>query len=445
MNQRPGHSFARHGCADPAPAAQNQRAFLFLQGPASPLFQWIATELERYGHHVWRINICTGDRLFWRRKGAANYRGRLDDWPAYLAQFIDRHKITEIILLGEERPHHRLAAGLAKAQGLPVYAVEKGYLRPDWISIEYSGSGCNSHFPVDMRQILDAAAGLEDPDFTLIHQQSFLAEAGYDLAYNLANVFLGFLYPHYRWHALSHPLAEYGGWIRRFLRQKERRRQTEKALHHLQQHQGKYFIYPLQLQTDYQLRVHSPFGSQMQAIDMVLASFAFHSAPTTWLVIKTHPLDNGLIDWSGYIAKTAQRLGINQRVHIVHNADLGMLLENCRGAVMINSTSGIKAIAKNRPVKVLGTAIYDLPGLTHQGTLDQFWSNPEPVCPQLKQAFLRLIASALHERGNFYSRAGALAGATAIARRIHLSRVNQPGAFVNPPPRPRPVKSESPE
>lgn len=431
-----GASPSRHDAA-----AGEARSFLFLQGPSSPLFQWIADELERRGHGVHRINVCAGDRVFWRRKGAANYRGTLDDWPGYLAAFLAGHGITEIILLGEERPHHRAAVALAAENGLPVYAIEMGYLRPDWISIEHGGSGCNSHFPNNPQHILKEADGLEDPEFTVLYRQSFAVEAAMDLAYNLPNVFFGFLHPHYRSHALDHPLAEYAGWARRLLRGRARRRQSEQAMELLAQRDGDYFVYPLQLQTDYQIRVHSPFRSQEEAIDLVLASFASHAAPTDHLIVKTHPLDPDLRDWPAHVHAGARKFDVVGRVHVVHTADLGELFASSRGAVMINSSAGIQAIIAGKPVKVLGSAIYDMAGLSHQGSLDDFWTNPDPVQPDLRSAFLRLIAVALHERGNFYSRAGARAGAEAIAKRIHDGRVNQPGGYVPSPPRPRPAKS----
>ena len=106
----------------------------------------------------------------------------------------------------------------AKARGIPVYAVEMGYLRPDWIRLERSGSGYNSHFPSDPETIVEAASGLPEPDFKARYKQKFAAEAAYDLLFNLPNVFLWFFFPHYRWHAIFHPLAEYAGWIGRFLK-----------------------------------------------------------------------------------------------------------------------------------------------------------------------------------------------------------------------------------
>jgi capsule polysaccharide modification protein KpsS len=39
------------------------------------------------------------------------------------------------------------------------------------------------------------------------------------------------------------------------------------------------------------------------------------------------------------------------------------------------------------PTKCLGEAIYDIPGLTHQGTLAQFWQNPGTVDRELYARF----------------------------------------------------------
>ena len=41
--------------------------------------------------------------------------------------------------------------------------------------------------------------------------------------------------------------------------------------------------------------------------------------------------------------------------------------------VTINSTAGISALIHNKPLKVMGNALYDIKGLTYQGHLHQFW------------------------------------------------------------------------
>lgn len=413
----------------------SERVFLFLQGPSSPLFARIADCLEARGAGCLRINICAGDRVFWRRKGSQNYRGRFEDWPAWLATFLSRNGVTDIILLGEERPYHAVARALAKERDIGVYVVEMGYLRPDWITLERGGMSSNSHFPNDPAAILAAAAGLPEPDWERKYAHSFLAEAAYDLAYNLPNVFLPFLHPHYQRHAIAHPLAEYAGWLRRLIGAGGRRRKAQAQVAALCAGGEPFFLMPLQLQTDYQIRAHSPFARQEEAIAMVLRSFAEHASPNCRLVFKIHPLDNGLIDWAGVVAGEATRANVGGRTAVIDGGDLDRLIEGAQGVVTINSTVGLHALRRLKPTTCLGTALFDIEGLCDQRPLDLFWSAPTEPDPRLCQAFFRLLATAIHVRGTFYAKAGIDAAAEAIAERLARRTVNEPGAFIDPPPR----------
>lgn len=420
---------------DIAGTTMARRTFLFLQGPSSPLFANIANHLEELGHRCLRVNLCVGDWMFWRRGGAVNYRGNLGGWPAFVGAFMDAEGVSGLILLGEERPHHIAAVAAAKARGIPVYAVEMGYLRPDWVRIERGGSGYNSHFPADPAAILKAATGLPEPDFKQRYTQTFLADAAYDLLFNLPNVFLWFFYPHYRWHAIYHPLAEYAGWIGRLVKGPFCKQHRQRILKKTLDQEDPYYILPLQLETDYQLRAYSNFGSQRDAIEMVISSFAANAAAGTRLLIKVHPLDNGLINWARDIRKRARRHGVADRVHFIDGGNLSRMVMRSAGVVTINSTAGIVGLQRGRPVKTLGIAIYDIPGLTEQLPLDRFWQEAAAPDPALVDAFLRLIAATLHVRGNFYSWAGSNDGAMSIARRLHEGTVNEPGGFVAVPPR----------
>jgi capsular polysaccharide export protein len=421
---------------DPAPP----RTFLFLQGPASPVFAKVAGHLEALGHCCLRINLNLGDQIFWRRRGAHNYRGSSARWPAYVEAFIRRHAVTDLVLLGEERPYHRIATAAARKAGIRVFVVEMGYLRPDWLTLERGGMSSNSHFPVDPAQILRAATGLPEPDWQRRYRQSFLAEAAYDLIYNLPNVFFCFLFPGYRRHGIFHPLAEYAGWIRRLAAGKGEQRRADALIRSLSAKNAPYFVYPLQLETDYQLRAHSPFSSQREAIDGILASFARHAPAGTSLAIKVHPLDNSLIPWRRIASDKAASLGVGDRVLYLDGGNLDSLTEHSCGMVTVNSTAGLHALKQGKPVKVLGTAVFDIAGLTDQQPLDAFWTAPEAPDQVLSGAMFRLMAASIQVRGNFYSRAGTDAGAKAIAERLHRNDVNEPGAFVDPPPRQKPVK-----
>jgi capsular polysaccharide export protein len=419
---------------------RSPRVFLFLQGPSSPLFVEIARILEMAGSRCIRINLNAGDWLSWRWHNASHYRGNFAGWRAYIRQRIAAENVTEMILHGEERPYHKVAIEEAQRAGVHVNVVEMGYLRPDWVTLERDGLSSNSHFPADPAYILDAASNLPEPDWARRYSQTFLAEALYDLAYYLPTVFLWFLYPGYQRHGLYHPLLEYAGWLRRLPANGRRAREVDGVITDLIASAKPFFVYPLQLQTDFQLRAHSPFRQQQDAIRLILRSFAESAAPETHLVLKLHPLDSGIVDWRSYVDRVSASYGLSPRIHFIDGGNLDQLIAAAKGLVTVNSTAALSALQAGRPVKALGAAIYDIDGLSDGEELNQFWRDPKPPSPELRDAFFRLLAAAIQVRGNFCSGEGARAAAAHIAERLLSQTVNLPGAYVDPPPRQRPAK-----
>lgn len=407
------------------------RNFLFLQGGSSPLFRKTGARLTRLGHTVHRINLCAGDWVFW--PSGDNYRGRPADWPHFFETVVAQSGITDVVLLGEERPLHKAAVQICRRVGIEVFVVEMGYLRPDWLTLERGGMSTNSHFPNDPRQIMAAAAALPDPDFRPQFSQRFWVKALCDSAYALANIVFPFLYPHYRTHAINPPLAEFCGCLRKLAMSGRTRKQSARTMKMLLGEQ--FFLFPLQLETDYQVRAHSPFASQVQALEIVAGTFAGSADPGHLLVVKVHPLDNGLIDWARHCRRLAARFDLEDRLHILADGDLGQLLAQAKGVVTINSTVGIHALRAERPVKVLGTALYDVTGVTERKALSEFFRRPAPPERELRDALLRLMAATIQLRGNFHSRRGSDAAADTMAQRLHLRLVNQPGAFLPIAPR----------
>lgn len=417
-----------------------ERAFLFLQGPSSSLFAKIAEHLTRAGRACYRINLNVGDQIFWRRGGASNYRGSIEKWGSYIRSFMDDRNVGTIILLGEERPYHKEAVRAAKERGVEVVVIEMGYLRPDWVTVELDGMSSNSRFPNDPYVILKAGEGLPEPDWTRRYSQTFLSEALSDLAYYLPSVFLGFLYPRYRFHGLFHPLAEYGGWVGRLATARYRDRKARLMTEELQDFGSPWFVYPLQLETDYQLRAHSQYDSQRRAITHVISSFASAADGSARLAIKVHPLDNGLISWRRVIKTAAEKFGVAERVLYFDGGNFNALMKGCSGVVTVNSTAALSALSQSIPTKTLGTALFDIAGLTEQRPLEEFWRSPTFPEPELRAAFFRLVAASIQERGNFYSGQGVAAAAWGIAKRIRSNTVNVPGGDAGCIPRSRPIK-----
>jgi capsular polysaccharide export protein len=381
------------------------RSFLFLQGPQSYFFERVARALIARGHRVQRINLNLGDRLFWRLP-ARDFRGRFEDWPHFVAALLEERGITDLLLLGDRRPYHIAAAEAARAHGMRVFATDLGHLRPGWLTLSEIGVD----FPRDPDAIRTLAAEFPEPDLAPLTDPPFHLLAFRDIAYHVASVLGRPLYPYYRHHGLYHPFREYAGWVKNAPRRLLARRSTAAAKALLAAAPGSYFLFPLQLATDFQLRAHSPFATAPHALDAVLRSFA-KSGAKQQLVIVAHPLDEGLINWR-------QLIGTSERVVFLEGGVTGPLVANAAGVVTVNSTVGLMALRHGIPVKPLGTAIYDIAGLTHAGGLAGFWHQPKPPDVQRLAAFLRALVGATQVKGGFHTREGQAAALPVFVERM---------------------------
>ncbi|ADZ71213.1 capsule biosynthesis protein [Polymorphum gilvum] len=419
----------------PLPAAALPRRFLFLQGPLCPLFRRMGELLRAAGHEVHRVNLCAGDWLHWQGPGCRSYRGRIADWRAHVGALMDDLSITDLVLHGDRRVYHRIAVECAAARGIAVAATELGYLRPGWMTIERGGLSTLSHFPTDPGHIRRIAAAAGAIDLSPRYPTSFFLEAAPDVVYNLTNVALWFLYPHFRRHTIYHPVLEYlrAGW--RLLGKARRDRRAGAQIAELFASAAPFFVLPLQLEGDFQLRAHSPFASFGEVIDLVLASFAAHAPNEARLVLKTHPLDAGVEGWPDRVRRTGEALGLDDRIVFLDGGSLRPLFERTAGVVTVNSTAGLEALQASRPVKTLVPAHFDIVGMTHQGDLDGFWRAPQPPDAGLVDAYVRAIAAAIQVRGSIHNREGLEAAARNMVTRLLERSLNEPDAFVDPPPR----------
>ena len=303
--------------------------------------------------------------------------------------------------VGGRRPGGGCA--VARELQVQVHVFEEGYLRPEWVTIELGGVNGHSSLPRDPEWYLEAARTLPAYDASQGVPSSFRRRAFEDLAYNFAHMLLFWQYPHYRTHRPWHPLVEYAGWGWKLMRQRRMRARSAAVLRALQEAGRPYFVFPLQLDCDYQIRLHSPFRGMQPAIEQVLGSFAAHAPAAAILVIKEHPLDNGLINWRRRVEAAAAAHGLAERVLYLEAGDISPLVRDALGVVTINSTTGTLALAAGVPVITLGQAVYDLPRVTFQGPLDAFWSQPPPPEAEVFDAFRRVVVARCLVRGGYFS------------------------------------------
>lgn len=410
--------------------------FLFLQGPISPFFPGLARNLAARGHAVHRINLCLGDWLMWRgwlwpwkpwrpQGGrplddsgiqAEDFRGRMAEWPAHIADVMTRHAITDLVLLGEQRAYHRIAIAAAHARGIRVAAVDYGYLRPDWIIIERDGHNAASHYPREPAAILALAEGTPALTETQMFQDSFVDQARWDVGYHLSNL-LPWPFRHYETPQLHPVIPAFIGTGLRLWRRPLNQRRGQILMDSLPE-DAPFFLFAMQMENDFSIRAYSMYPDLDTPLREAVESFAAHATPDAHLVVKVHPLDPGMKFWSKRLARMARRVGVAARVHLVDVVILDPLIARCSGMLTVNSTAGFRALQMGKPVLAMGEALYKVQGLAHLGGLDSFWREARPADPILLDAFLRGIAWHLHVRGVFYKAEGLAAGVAAAAERL---------------------------
>ncbi|MFC3173261.1 capsule biosynthesis protein [Novosphingobium bradum] len=396
------------------------RCFLFLQGPPGPFFPLLGRELVRRGCAVHRINLSGGDRYDWPH-GAVDYRGRMKNWPLFFDQFVQDHAVTDVVVYGDCRPVHLAALRLAQLRGLQVHVFEEGYIRPDWMTLERDGVNGHSRLARDPEVILAAAQWLpEVPSLPSI--TAAFSRRARDSYWHYHHVVLGrWRFPFYTSHRAASIVGEGIGWLLRFARSSLRAQQAQAVLDEIAGRH--FFLFPLQLTGDYQIRAHSPFASMRMAADYVLRSFARHAPAQAMLLVKEHPMDVGYRNWRRYLMREARRLGVADRVRHIDGGELSELCAASAGMVCVNSTSGTLALEVGIPVIVLGDAVYDVPGVTHQGTLDAFWSRPELPEGDLYRAFKKVLHARCLVRGGL---ASASAIRTLIANSVERMLAEDP-------------------
>lgn len=379
------------------------RKFLFLQGPHGPFFALLGSALRQAGYGVYRINLNGGDKADWVGD-AVDYRGRARNWPLFVDEFLLKNDITDLILYGDCRPLHFSAHGIAGRRNVRVYVAEEGYIRPDFITLEEGGVNGYSGLPRDPQWYINEAQTLppleDEPGIPSDLGRRLRCTGRYALATEMAR----FWFPDYKSHRPTTAWLEAAGWAVQ-LGLRERHAQSSVRIWE-EVRDTEYFFFPLQLNSDFQIRIHSPFGDMRTAAQLVIKSFARNAPATAHLLVKRHPLDPGLINWGNLCGKAARAHGVADRVHYVPSGDIDLMIHNAQGVVTVNSTVGTLALKQGVAVSVMGNAVYNLPGLVDQQNLDTFWQAPAPPHEELYDAFCRVLRNRCLIHGGYFSDIG---------------------------------------
>jgi capsular polysaccharide export protein len=382
------------------------RRFLFLQGVCSPFFARLAGHLEEGGHAVFKVNFNAGDFAYWQGRNAYAFRGRPSEMPEFLDRVYRDCGITDQVLFGDRRPVHRPAVEHAERFGIRTHVFEEGYFRPHWVTLEREGVNGHSLLPRDPDWFWIAGGDLPDAAPALPFASPFWKRAAHDVAYHSAGIANAIAFPRYRTHAPVSAPVEYLGYIRRFSMMRFWKPRDAALIDSLVAGAAPYYVLPLQLGSDAQIRDHSRFAGMDEVMEFVVASFAARAPVGSRLVIKNHPLDMGLLGYQSVIAGLERRYDVAGRIDYLESGNLELLCAHARALVTVNSTVGGVSLALDCPTTTLSDPIYNLPGLTIQGALDDFWSESQPPDSELFRRFRNVVIHATQINGGFYCKAG---------------------------------------
>lgn len=413
----------------------SQRHFLFLQGNATPFYRRLGECLAAKGCGVSRINPSGGDFLFWGKWNAIQWRRSISELADDIPRIMQQHSVSDLILFGDCRPLHRAAIAAAQEAGIRVNVFEEGYLRPHWITLELGGVNGFSALPDDPEWYKWMASTGPEPGELREVGGGLRNRILYDFIWQIGNYVLFPWFPQFKTHRPYPIWQEYAGWAGRLTKLMERKRASHDLIMNLIAGHRDYMVFLLQLDTDSQIRVHSPWGGMVPALEAVINSFCRHAPGHLSLIIKNHPLDNGMIDYAKFVRMVADRHGCKDRVHFIDGGDLVALASHASGIVTINSTAAMVGLGAGVPVIALGTSIFDMPGLTFQGSLDAFWQvnrHDAAPSPELLAAYTKVLRQTVLVNGNFYTDDGiAVALENSLTRLLSTSSPFE-GA---PPPR----------
>lgn len=390
----------------------NYSHILLLQGPVGPFFKNLGRYWRNRGASVTKVNFNSGDDLFYSPLDdvTIQYQSRLEFWPQYLSDLLIEKSIRAVFLFGDCRQMHRPVRALCESFGIDLWVFEEGYIRPNFFTLEKKGVNHSSNISnLDIDAICLSKEAQDEAPIKYRFNKSYWYMVVWATQYWFKSFINQSHYPDYTHHRVL-DLKMGMNWTKSFIRY-HLYRISEKSIKIklLRQKDGKssdrLFLLPLQVHDDAQIVYHSDFESIEQLLETVISSFAKHiksSGLIDSLVIKHHPMDRGNKNFRNQIAALASLYKIKESVIYVHDISIPNLLKNISGCVTVNSTIGLQALYHRVPVICLGRSFYDKPGLTFQGTLEEFWSSVNQVDTKTVKCFRNYLLHHVQVNGCLY-------------------------------------------
>lgn len=387
----------------------SSRKILLLQSPIGYFFADLSKWLKTHNKTVFKLNFNAGDEYFYPETDDPNnpfaYTGSLEDFYNFLLDFVKKNNIDTFICFGDTRPYHVIAKKLALEFNITFWALEEGYFRPHFVTLEKDGVNDFSPLPRDSH-FYYSFANLPNPSEPQQVAPGFflLAKLAAQYYYNIYKKKK--VYPKYKHHRILSLSYYIRNWCKSGIINIKNKYYNYRFSRKIYNYKIKnFYILPLQVYNDSQVRIHSDFSTVKDFLIYVLNSFANDAPKELSLIIKHHPMDRGFTNYSKIIKKYKRLYPhLKNRLYYIYDVPLPILLRKGKGMITLNSTSGLSALIHNMPVITLGRANYNFEGLTHQGPLKEFWHNPTPPNPTIFKGFQYYHLNKTQINGSFYNK-----------------------------------------
>jgi capsular polysaccharide export protein len=369
----------------------------------------LARQLRQSGAKTWRVGFNAGDRAFWRNLDSyIAFAGAPETWPGAIAEIINEHGVTDLVLYGDTRPIHAQAIEVARDRGVTIHVFEEGYLRPYWVT--YERNGANGHSALMQIDIPTMKARLAQRSYHKPvppgHWGDMREHVFYGALYHWFVLFRNQRYPNFRPHRSLNVAQEFRLYLKRFAFMPLHAIERMLATLRIRMSAAPYHVALLQLEHDSSFQAHGPFDRQSAFLEVVIEGFAKGAPQHHRLVIKAHPLEDGRAPLKDDIRRLADAHGVSQRVSFVRGGKLAGLLKEARSAVTVTSTAGQQVLWRGLPLRAFGRAVYCKDELVSKQPLPEFFACPTLPDNEAYRVFRDFLLATSQLPGSFYARKG---------------------------------------
>lgn len=265
-----------------------------------------------------------------------------------LEQYIDSKRIELILVHNDLRWYHAIAIDICKRKGIRYLVTEQGLIRPYTTVIDNQGVNANANLDFPVRHSNKPIVDRDDFQPTSYHD-SWLSIAFFAL---FLSVFT------------CERLAGNSSILRYMHNNYSLSKYVKRIFHKLHKPSGadnleplfgsRYILLLLQLETDSQILVHSPFSSNQEIILRVEQQAMLLGCR---LAIKRHPLDR-------------QRYHSGEQTVWV-NGLIEPLAKHAQCVVSVNSSSVISVLKTGTPLFLLGDSLCAYPSVAESIVVDE--------------------------------------------------------------------------